>query len=96
MYERVYATNLVHDFPHRYIFAGQKFDLQSHDFEEGGKRNYRARHSVNDASGMRNGGCYAHRSASSFFLILSQFSSPTMSLADKVTSVGCTFGFHRE
>jgi len=51
---------------------------------------------VNDASGMSNAGCYAQQSASFLFPILSQFSPPTMFLADKATSVGHTFGFNQE
>jgi len=60
-------------------------------FKEGRKRNDRFQLSVNDASSMSNAGCYAQQSASFLFPILSQFSPPTMFLADKATSVGRTF-----
>jgi len=78
------------------IFAEQNLYLQSHDFKEGGKRNYRVQRSVNDASGMSNAGCYTRQSVSSSLPNLSQFSSITMFLANKATWVWSTFGIHRE
>jgi len=56
IYERVCATNLVHDFAYRYIFPEEKFYLQSRGFKASAKRNYRVRHSANDASSMSNAG----------------------------------------
>jgi len=89
------ATNLIRDFTYRYVLAEQNFD-PIRNFKEVRKGKDRFQLSVNDTSGMSNAGCYARQSASFLFLILSQFSPPTMFLADKATSVGRTFGFNRE
>ena len=80
--------------PLRIRSAENRFPVRN--FKEGRKGNDHFQLSVNDASRMSNAGCYARQSASFLFPILSQFSQPTMFLADKATSVGCTFGFNRK